>query len=45
MTTTHPIDLLVSPAMDLAALRQPDWPLPTDLDRLEPVLDLLAVAK
>ncbi|HST83190.1 MAG TPA: AAA family ATPase [Kineosporiaceae bacterium] len=45
MAVSHPIDLLVSPAMDLAALRQPDWPLPTDLDRLEPVLALLAVAK
>jgi hypothetical protein len=45
MAVSHPIDLLVSPAMDLATLRQPDWPLPTDLDRLEPLLALLAVAK
>jgi hypothetical protein len=45
MAATHPVDLLVSPAMSLAALRQPDWSLPTDLERLDPVLDLLTVAK
>jgi hypothetical protein len=31
--------------MDLAALRQSDWPLPADLDQLEPVLDLITLAR
>jgi hypothetical protein len=44
MAAAHPVDLLVAPAMDLAALRQPEWELPPDLDDLGPVLDLLVMA-
>jgi hypothetical protein len=43
MAALHPVDLLVAPAMDLAALRRSGWPLPPGLDRLEPVLDLLVM--
>ena len=43
MADRHPVDLLVAPAMDLAALRRRDWVLPPDLDRLQPVLDLLVM--
>jgi hypothetical protein len=45
MASSQPIDLLVAPAMDLAALRRSDWPLPADLDQLEPVLDLITLAR
>jgi len=41
---TQPVDLLVSAAMDLAALRESDWALPGGLEQLGPVLDLLAIA-
>ncbi|MBR7839270.1 AAA family ATPase, partial [Actinospica durhamensis] len=36
------VDLLVSPAMELADLRDPDWPAPADLDRLGALEELLA---
>ncbi|GAA3391662.1 sigma 54-interacting transcriptional regulator [Cryptosporangium minutisporangium] len=44
VTATAPADALVVPASELAALRDPDWPLPETIDRLQPVLDLLARA-
>ena len=37
-----PVDLLVSPAMDLAALRDPSWPPPANLDQLGALEELLA---
>jgi hypothetical protein len=45
IATAQPVDLLVSAVMDLAALREPDWPIPAELTDLRPVLDLLAVAE
>ncbi|SHN48075.1 AAA family ATPase [Cryptosporangium aurantiacum] len=44
VATVAPADALVVPATELAALRDPDWPLPETLDRLQPVLDVLARA-
>jgi hypothetical protein len=37
-----PVDLLVAQAMDLAALREPTWPPPEQLDRLGALEELLA---
>lgn len=37
-----PVDLLASPAMELATLRDPAWPLPAQLDRLGALEELLA---
>jgi len=37
-----PVDLLAAPAVQLAALRDPTWPLPAQLDRLGPLEKLLA---
>ncbi|WP_344652384.1 AAA family ATPase [Cryptosporangium japonicum] len=45
LAVAHPADVLVSPAMELAALREPTWSLPTALDGLAPVLDLLVIAR
>ena len=36
-----PVDLIVAQAMDLAALRDPDWPPPAQLDRLGALEELL----
>jgi hypothetical protein len=36
-----PVDLLVSPAMGLAELRDPRWPPPMQLDRLGALEELL----
>jgi MoxR-like ATPase len=37
-----PVDLLAAPAMELAALRDPTWPPPAELDRLGALEELLA---
>jgi MoxR-like ATPase len=37
-----PVDLLVAPAMELAALRDPLWPAPAHLDRLGALEEVLA---
>jgi hypothetical protein len=37
-----PVDLLAAPAMQLAALRDPAWPPPAQLDELAALEDLLA---
>ncbi len=37
-----PVDLLAAPAMRLAALREPAWPPPAQLDRLKALEELLA---
>ena len=36
-----PVDLIVAQAMDLAALRDPDWAPPAQLDRLGALGELL----
>lgn len=42
LADTVPVDLLVVPAMDLAALRDPTWPPPAQLDRLTALEEVLA---
>jgi MoxR-like ATPase len=37
-----PVDLLAAPAVELAALRDPGWPLPAQFDRLSALEELLA---
>jgi len=41
LAETVPVDLLAAPAMDLAALRDPSWPPPAQLDRLGALEELL----
>jgi hypothetical protein len=36
-----PVDLLAAPAMELAGLREPGWPLPATLDRLGSLREVL----
>jgi MoxR-like ATPase len=42
LVETVPVDLVVAPSMDLAALRQPTWPPPEQLDRLGALEEVLA---
>jgi hypothetical protein len=42
LVATVPVDLLAAPAMQLAALRQPEWEPPAHLDELGPLDAMLA---
>ncbi|MBW8803075.1 MAG: AAA family ATPase, partial [Catenulisporales bacterium] len=42
LAATVPVDLLAAPAMQLAALRRPEWELPKQLDGLTALEAMLA---